>query len=100
MEKQRSTEEDLAKAIPAVEAAMAALNTLNAKDLGECKTMQKAPQGVDDVFAATMVLLAGVNKNVQITKAGKVKEKTWDACKRQVNILIFFPFCFVLFCFV
>ena len=42
-EKQRSTEADLAKAEPAVEAAMAALNTLDKKDLGEAKTMAKPP---------------------------------------------------------
>ena len=29
---------------------MAALNTLKPKDLSECKTMQKPPPGVDDVF--------------------------------------------------
>lgn len=83
-EKQRSTEADLAKAIPAVEEAMAALDTLNKKDLGECKTMSKPPQGVDDVFAATMVLLAGVHPNVVITKSGKVKDAKWDACKKQL----------------
>jgi len=31
---------------------MAALNTLDKKDLGEAKTMSKPPAGVDDVFAA------------------------------------------------
>ena len=79
--KKVSTEADLAKAIPAVEQAMAALDTLNKKDLGECKTMSKPPQGVDDVFAATMVLLAGVHPNIIITKSGKVKSANWDACK-------------------
>lgn len=83
-EKQRSTEEDLAKAEPAVEAAMAALNTLDKKDLGEAKTMAKPPAGVDDVFAATMVLLANVHPNVVVQKNGKVKDKSWDACKKQL----------------
>jgi dynein heavy chain len=84
MERQRSTEEDLAKAEPMVEAAMAALNTLDKKDLGEAKTMAKPPSGVDDVFAATMVLLAGVHPNVIVQKNGKVKDKSWDACKKQL----------------
>lgn len=83
-EKQRSTEADLAAAIPAVEKAMAALDTLNKKDLGECKTMSKPPQGVDDVFSATMVLLAGINPSIVITKSGKVKDAKWDACKKQL----------------
>lgn len=84
MEKQRSTEEDLSKAEPMVEAAMAALNTLDKKDLGEAKTMAKPPAGVDDVFAATMVLLANVHPNVVVQKNGKVKDKSWDACKKQL----------------
>ncbi|OQR88006.1 dynein heavy chain [Achlya hypogyna] len=83
-EKQRSTMEDLAKAEPAVQQAMEALDSLNKKDLGECKTMSKPPTGVDDVFGATMVLLAGVHPNVAVTKQGKVKDFKWDACKKQV----------------
>lgn len=83
-EKQRSTMEDLAKAEPAVEQAMAALDSLNKKDLGECKTMSKPPAGVDDIFAATMVLLAGVHPNVQVTKTGKVKDAKWDTVKKQL----------------
>ena len=83
-EKQRSTEEDLAKAEPMVEAAMAALNTLDKKDLGEAKTMAKPPGGVDDVFAATMILLANVHPKVDVQKNGKVKDKSWDACKKQL----------------
>lgn len=99
MEKQRTTEEDLSKAEPMVsnchipfqnwmlcvfrlqkvEAAMAALNTLDKKDLGEAKTMAKPPAGVDDVFAATMVLLANVHPNVVVQKNGKVKDKSWLA---------------------
>lgn len=84
IEKQRSTSEDLAKAEPAVIQAMAALDSLNKKDLGECKTMSKPPAGVDDIFAATMVLLAGVHPNVQVTKAGKVKDAKWDTVKKQL----------------
>ena len=82
---QADAEADLAKAEPAVLQAMAALETLNKKDLGNCKTMIKAPQGVDDVFAAVEVLLAGVNPNIPVNKkSGKVKDadRSWDACKK------------------
>jgi dynein heavy chain, axonemal len=72
------------QAEPMVEAAMAALNTLDKKDLGEAKTMAKPPTGVDDVFAATMILLASVHPNVIIQKNGKVKDRSWDACKKQL----------------
>eukprot|EP00953_Heterococcus_sp_UTEX-ZZ885_P032394 16926-Heterococcus_DN1.PRE.1 len=46
--------------------------------------MSKPPAGVDDVFASTMILLAGVSPTVQITKAGKVKDRSWDAAKKQL----------------
>lgn len=46
--------------------------------------MAKPPAGVDDVFAATMVLLAGVSPSVVTTKAGKVKDRSWDAAKKQL----------------
>ena len=52
-------ERDLEAAVPAVERAMEALNTLDKKDLGECRTMSTPPSGVGDVFAAVVVLLAG-----------------------------------------
>jgi dynein heavy chain len=82
--KQRDTEADLAKAEPAVAQAMAALDSLNKKDLSECKTMSKPPGGVDDVFASTMILLAGVHPQVVVQKNGKVKDRSWDAAKKQL----------------
>jgi len=81
-EKQRSTSEDLAKAEPAVKAAMAALESLDAKSLAECKTMVKPPYGVEDVFVASMCLLAGISPSVT-HKNLKIKERTWDAAKKQ-----------------
>ncbi len=83
--KQKDTEADLAKAEPAVAKAMAALDTLNKKDLAECKTMAKPPTGVEDVFAATMILLAGIHPNIPVNaKTGKVKDSSWDACKKSL----------------
>ena len=78
----RSTAEDLAKAEPAVEAAMAALDSLDPKSLTECKGMIKPPGGVDDIFASTMILLAGIYPAVQHKKL-KVKDRSWDAAKKQ-----------------
>lgn len=46
--------------------------------------MAKTPPGVDDVFAAVMVLLAGVRKEVKIEKNGKVKDRSWDASKKSL----------------
>ena len=61
---------------------MKALDSLNVKELGEAKTMSKPPAGVDDVFAAVMCLLAGLDPNIPITKKGKVKDRSWGACKK------------------
>jgi len=82
--KQKDTEEDLAKAEPAVEAAMQALDTLDQKDLSSCKGMLKPPPKLDEVFAATMCLLAGIMPTVVVNKAGKVKDTSWDAAKKQL----------------
>ena len=72
-ENQKDAEEDLKNAEPLVLQAMAALETLDKKEIGECKTMAKPPKGVDDVFAAIMVLVAGIMKNVPVQKMGKSK---------------------------
>ena len=83
---QADAEAELAKAEPAVVAAMSALDTLDKKDLGSCKTMTKPPPGVGDIFSAVIVLLAGVNSNIVTQKNGKVKDKdrSWEASKKNL----------------
>ena len=83
---QADAEAELAKAEPAVIAAMSALDTLDKKDLGSCKTMTKPPPGVGDIFSAVIVLLAGINSNIVVQKNGKVKDKdrSWDASKKNL----------------
>ena len=82
--KQADASADLALAEPALLRAMAALDSLDRRDLGNCKTMAKPPPGVEDVFSAVMVLLAGINPNIVVQKTGRVKDKdrTWDAAKK------------------
>lgn len=63
---------------------MAALDTLDQKDLSACKNMLKPPPKLDEVFAATMCLLAGIMPSIVITKSGKVKDTSWDAAKKQL----------------
>ena len=83
-------ERDLAAAEPLVLKAMEALNTLNKKELGECKTMSTPPKGVDDVFSAVMVLVAGIVTpdgkhltDVEVQKgSGKVRDRSWGAAKK------------------
>ena len=81
---QASCAKDLEQAEPALMRAMAALDSLDKRDLGNCKTMSKPPPGVDDIFGAVMILLAGINPNIIVQKSGKVREKerTWDAAKK------------------
>ncbi|TSL75253.1 Dynein heavy chain 17, axonemal [Bagarius yarrelli] len=68
-EKQKSCEEDLAKAEPALLAAQEALNTLN-------KSFASPPEAVVNVTAAVMILLA---------PNGKIpKDKSWKAAKNMM----------------
>ncbi|XP_064861656.1 dynein axonemal heavy chain 11 [Oncorhynchus nerka] len=70
---QQQSEEDLAKAEPALQAADAALNTLNRLNLTELKTFPNPPAIVTNVSAAVMVLLA---------PHGKLpKDRSWKAAK-------------------
>jgi len=54
---QQDAQADLDKALPALEAAATALNSLNKGDISEVKGMAKPPQGVVMVLEAVMVLL-------------------------------------------
>ncbi|XP_061150392.1 dynein axonemal heavy chain 11 [Syngnathus typhle] len=70
---QRETEEDLVKAEPALQAANAALNTLNRLNLTELRTFPNPPAIVTNVTAAILVLLA---------PQGKIpKDRSWKASK-------------------
>lgn len=72
-EKQRSCEEDLAKAEPALLAAQEALNTLNKNNLTELKSFGSPPSAVVNVTSAVMCLLSPSNKIP--------KDKSWKAAK-------------------
>ncbi|TKS79999.1 Dynein heavy chain 11, axonemal [Collichthys lucidus] len=70
---QQETEEDLAKAEPALQAANAALNTLNRLNLTELRTFPNPPAIVTNVSAAVLVLLS---------PQGRIpKDRSWKASK-------------------
>ena len=71
--KQKDCETDLAKAEPALNAAEAALNTLNKGNLTELKSFGKPPPAVINVTAAVMVLRAPSNKIP--------KDRSWNNAK-------------------
>ena len=64
-------QEDLNEAMPALEAAMEALNALNSRDLTEIKSYANPPPLVGKVMEAVMVL--------------KNSEPTWAEAKRQLS---------------
>ncbi|KAI7806173.1 dynein axonemal heavy chain 11 [Triplophysa rosa] len=69
----RDCESDLAKAEPALDAATAALQTLNKVNLTELKTFPNPPQAVINVTAVVMVLLA---------PRGRIpKDRGWKAAR-------------------
>ncbi|KAG5833962.1 hypothetical protein ANANG_G00281510 [Anguilla anguilla] len=70
---QKESEDDLAKAEPALQAANAALNTLNRLNLTELRTFPNPPGIVSNVAAAVLVLLA---------PQGRIpKDRSWKAAK-------------------
>jgi len=76
-QKREDCERDLAAALPAVAKAMAALDTINKKDLGELKALKKPPSGIDDVMAAVMCLLSPPGK--------LVKDRSWQAAQKSMK---------------
>ncbi|XP_035709844.1 dynein beta chain, ciliary [Folsomia candida] len=67
---------ELEKAEPALQAAYAALNTLNKANLTELKTFTAPPPDVINVISAVYILWEG-------TRTGKVpKDKSWKAAKQ------------------
>ncbi|CDI86634.1 hypothetical protein EPH_0074210 [Eimeria praecox] len=84
-EQRASCEADLEKAIPLVEQAEAALNTLNKKDFQEAKALNKPPPGVEDITAAVMHLLASVDPIIEVDKQGKLKDKSWKGAQKMMN---------------
>lgn len=66
-----SAEKDLKKAMPALDAATLALDSLNKKDLTEVKSYAKPPIKVERVMEAVMILIG--------------KEASWAESKRQLG---------------
>jgi len=78
MQFQADCERDLAAALPAVAKAMAALDTINKKDLGELKSLKKPPSGIDDVTGAVLCLLAS-------SETGVPKDKSWGSAVKMMK---------------
>lgn len=74
---------DLAQAMPILEAAIAALNTLTKNDLVEVKAMKSPPAGVLVVMEAVCVMM-----NIPPTRSpdstGKMVKDYWDPAKKKL----------------
>ncbi|KAK2580549.1 hypothetical protein KPH14_007682 [Odynerus spinipes] len=82
-------ESDLAEATPALEAALAALNTLKPADITIVKSMKSPPAGVRLVMEAVCVLKGVKPEKVQDPKTGKTTEDYWLASIRMLGDMKF-----------
>jgi dynein heavy chain len=78
-------EADLAEAMPALEAAMAALNTLTQKDISEVKAMKSPPQPVRLVMQAVCILKGIKPVKAKDKDTGAAFDDYWPASMKMVG---------------
>jgi dynein heavy chain len=79
-----SCEADLAEAMPALEAAVGALNTLNKNDITVVKSMKKPPDGVVLVMKGLIILMEVTPmKKEDPDKPGKKVADYWETAKKE-----------------
>lgn len=72
----------MAEALPALEAAVEALEILNQRDISTLKTMHNPPQAVRLCMEAVCILLGEPpTKTKQVNKSGKHKLDYWPTGK-------------------
>lgn len=81
-------ESDLAEAIPALDAALNALNTLKPSDIIVVKSMKNPPYGVKLVLEAVCVL-KGLRPDRRPDATGKMIDDYWAASLRMVSDMKF-----------
>jgi len=55
---------------------------LRREDFCELKSLGKPPRGIDQVCAAAMQLLAGIDPRIEVDDAGGVKDLSWKASQK------------------
>jgi dynein heavy chain len=68
-----------------VEKAQAALDTLSKKDFSEAKALTRPPPGVDDITAAVMHIVSGIDPLVPVDKNGRLMDKSWKAAQKMMG---------------
>ncbi|CAH1783204.1 unnamed protein product, partial [Owenia fusiformis] len=81
-------EEKLAEAMPAMNAAISALNTLKQNDISLVKSMANPPAGVKLVMEAVCIM-KGVKPEKKTDENGKSKEDYWPNAKKMLGDLKF-----------
>ncbi|XP_075130611.1 dynein axonemal heavy chain 3-like [Leptodactylus fuscus] len=81
-------EQKLSVAIPALNAAIAALDTLKASDITLLKTMQNPPSGVRLTLAA-ICILKGIKPEKRTDQNGKIVDDYWPSSKKMLGDMKF-----------
>ncbi|XP_032895202.1 dynein heavy chain 3, axonemal-like [Amblyraja radiata] len=81
-------EQELSVAMPALTAAIAALDTLKASDITLVKTMQNPPSGVRLTLAAVCVL-KGIKPEKKVDANGKSTDDYWPPAKKMLGDMKF-----------
>ncbi|KIZ07415.1 Dynein heavy chain 17, axonemal [Monoraphidium neglectum] len=77
-------EADLAEALPALEAALRALDTLTKNDITEVKGMKSPPSGVKLVLEAVCILKGVKPVRLKDTNTGQMVDNYWEASKKML----------------
>ncbi|XP_017080044.1 dynein heavy chain 12, axonemal [Drosophila eugracilis] len=84
-------ERDLAKAIPVLEDALAALNTLKPADITLVKSMKNPPPVIKLVMAAVCVIKGIPPERIPDPASGKMVQDYWGPSKRLLGEMNFLP---------
>ncbi|KAH8395340.1 hypothetical protein KR222_010165 [Zaprionus bogoriensis] len=84
-------EKDLAKAIPVLEDALAALNTLKPADITLVKSMKNPPPVIKLVMAAVCVMKGLPPERIPDPSSGKMVNDYWGPSKRILGDMNFLP---------
>lgn len=77
---QDECESDLAEAMPLLESALRALDTLTKNDVTEVKGMKSPPSGVKLVLEAVCILKNVKPARVKDAQSGKMVDDYWEVC--------------------
>ena len=90
---QDECESDLAEAMPMLESALRALDTLTKNDVTEVKGMKSPPSGVKLVLEAVCILKSVKPARVKDPQSGKMVEDYWEVGTLSLDTWLTLPPC-------